>query len=133
VTLPARFSLLQSDLNDFLFASVGAGENGMPLSVLSALTRLGVDPWEEAARLAALPRTRAAAALARLIAQLPAEQSASVDSATATARLVELLPLNGGTAAPSREFLRVTAEKRVQVTVWLACLGLGTAALCAFF
>ena len=49
MTLAARFSLLHSDLNDFLFASVGDEQNGMPLSVLSALTRLGVDPWEEAA------------------------------------------------------------------------------------
>ena len=49
MTLSARFSLLHSDLNDFLFASVGDEQNGMPLSVISALTRLGVDPWEEAA------------------------------------------------------------------------------------
>jgi hypothetical protein len=64
MTLPARFSLLHSDLNDFLFASVGDQQNGMPLSVISALTRLGVDPWEEAARLAALPKVLAAEALA---------------------------------------------------------------------
>ena len=51
MTLSARFSLLHSDLNDFLFAAVGDEPNGMPLSVISALTRLGVDPWDEAARL----------------------------------------------------------------------------------
>jgi hypothetical protein len=48
MTLSARFSLLHSDLNDFLFATVGDEPNGMPLSVISALTRLAVDPWEEA-------------------------------------------------------------------------------------
>ena len=48
MTLPARFSLLQSQLNGFLFASIGDETNGMPLSVISALTRLGVDPWDEA-------------------------------------------------------------------------------------
>jgi hypothetical protein len=64
MTLAARFSLLHSDLNDFLFASVGDEQNGMPLSVLSALTRLGVDPWEEAARLAALPKALAVEAMA---------------------------------------------------------------------
>ena len=62
MALPARFSLLHSDLNDFLFASVGDQQNGMPLNVVSALTRLGVDPWEEAARLSALPKALAAEA-----------------------------------------------------------------------
>jgi hypothetical protein len=71
MTLPVRFSLLHSDLNDFLFASVGDQQNGMPLNVVSALTRLDVDPWEEAARLAALPKALAAEALAPMIAQLP--------------------------------------------------------------
>ena len=41
----------------------------MPLSVISALTRLGVDPWEEAARLAALPKALAAEAMASMIAR----------------------------------------------------------------
>src|SRR5712672_9319 len=67
MALAARFSLLHSDLNDFLFASVGEEQNGVTLSVVSALTRLGVDPWEEAARLTPLPRARAAEALATLI------------------------------------------------------------------
>ena len=104
----------------------------MPVSVLSGLTQLGVDPWEEAGRLAALPRTRAAAALAQLIARLPIERRAPFDSTELAGRLVELLPVNHGTVSPARELYRTTAETRVQVTVWLACIGLGTAALCAF-
>jgi hypothetical protein len=71
VALSARFSLLHSDLNDFLFASVGDEQNGMPLNVVSALTRLGLDPWDEAARLAALPKALAVEALAPIIARLP--------------------------------------------------------------
>jgi hypothetical protein len=55
MTLPPRFSLLHSDPNDFLFALVGDQQNGMPLNVIPALTRLDIDPWAEAARLAALP------------------------------------------------------------------------------
>ena len=74
MTLPARFSLLHSDLNDFLFASVGDEQNGMALNVISALTRLGIDPWEEAARLAALPKALAAEALAPMIARLPVDR-----------------------------------------------------------
>ena len=71
MALPVRFSLLHSDLNDFLFASIGEEQNGVTLSVVSALTRLGVDPWEEAARLTPLPKARAAETLAKLIARLP--------------------------------------------------------------
>ena len=35
MTLSAQFSLLDSDLSDFLFASVGDEQNGMQLSVIS--------------------------------------------------------------------------------------------------
>jgi hypothetical protein len=79
MTLSARFSLLHSDLNDFLFAAVGDEPNGMPLSVISALTRLGVDPWDEAARLAALPKVLAAEALAPMIARLSVGRSPRLD------------------------------------------------------
>jgi hypothetical protein len=43
----------------------------MRLSVLSALARAGVDPWEEAAHLARLPGETATQRLASLIAALP--------------------------------------------------------------
>jgi hypothetical protein len=56
MTLSARFSLLHSDLNDFLFAPVGDQQNGMPLNVMSALIRLDIDPWKEAKRLVDLLR-----------------------------------------------------------------------------
>ena len=78
MTLAARFSLLHSDLNDFLFASVGDEQNGMPLSVLSALTRLGVDPWEEAARLAALPKALAVEAMASIDRPVPHRSTAAL-------------------------------------------------------
>jgi hypothetical protein len=54
MALPERFSLLHSDLNGFLFAPIGKEESGVPLSVLSALTRLDLDPWAEGARLTIL-------------------------------------------------------------------------------
>ncbi len=46
----------------------------MPLSVLSALIRLDIDPWEEAKRLSILPSGIAASALAPIIARLPSGQ-----------------------------------------------------------
>ncbi|MDF2117845.1 hypothetical protein PY365_19885 [Roseiarcaceae bacterium H3SJ34-1] len=45
----------RSKFDDFLFAPVGEDRNGMIVSLLSALARLDIDPWEEAAELARLP------------------------------------------------------------------------------
>jgi hypothetical protein len=131
MTLPAEFSLLNSDLNDFLFASVGDEQNGMPLNVVSALTRLGVDPWEEAARLAALPKTLAAEALALMIARLPIGRPQSSDSLAISQRLVGLLPARGQAAPAGRKQAGANDKKYLQAAMLLACLGLGAAALFA--
>jgi hypothetical protein len=56
------------------------------------LTRLGLNPWEEAARLTPLPKARAAAALATLIARLPIHRTQALDDLEISRRLVELLP-----------------------------------------
>jgi hypothetical protein len=42
--LGPQFSLIHSEFNEFLFAPVGKEENGAVLTVLLALTRLGIDP-----------------------------------------------------------------------------------------
>ena len=83
---------LGSEFDDFLLAPIGDDNNGMLLSVLSALARLDVDPWEEAAALAGLPGDAATRKLAALIAALPVGPSARPDSATIAARLIPLLP-----------------------------------------
>lgn len=49
--LRRAYAPVMPELDSFLFASVGEEVNGVPLSVLSALTRLGFDPRDEAARL----------------------------------------------------------------------------------
>ena len=38
----------KSEFDSFLCAPIGEERNGMLLSVLSALARLDVDPWQEA-------------------------------------------------------------------------------------
>jgi hypothetical protein len=53
-------------------------KNAVTLSDVSALKRLGVDPWGEAARLALLPKARAAETLAKLIARLPEPSNATI-------------------------------------------------------
>jgi hypothetical protein len=88
-----------SEFDDFLYASIGVENNGMLLSVLSALARLNVDPWEEAARLARLPREAASRFLANLIAAQPAGSSQRADPETEALRLIALLPQR--VAAPS--------------------------------
>ena len=80
------------EFDDFLFAPIGEDRNGMLLSVLSALARLNVDPWGEAAKLARLPAETATRHLALLIAKIPDGPSPRPDPATIAARLVALLP-----------------------------------------
>ena len=70
MTRSARVSALAPEFEDFLFAPIGEDMNGMLLSVVSALARLNIDPWQEAANLAQLPRTTATRRLAALIAAL---------------------------------------------------------------
>ena len=65
MTLRRLYQPLRPDL-DFLFAAVG-GEHGIPLSMISALTRLGLDPWEEANRLSSLEKRDATEQLLQLI------------------------------------------------------------------
>jgi hypothetical protein len=129
MALSARFSLLHSDLNDFLFAPVGEERNGVTLSVVSALTRLGLDPWEEAARLTPLPKARAAEALAPLIARLPIRRALSSDDLTISKRLVELLPAQKPARSQGRKRLGAGQKKYWQAMVLLACLALGAAIL----
>ena len=113
MTLSARFSLLHSDLNDFLFASVGDEQNGMPLNLVSALTRLDLDPWEEAARLAALPKAVAVEALAPMIARLPISRLPQSDNLAISQRLVELLPARRQAAPRPRESRLVRRTRNI--------------------
>jgi hypothetical protein len=99
MTLRPQFSLGHSEFNGFLFASVGEEKNGMQLTVLSALTRLGLDPWGEAARLSKLPRESAARALALVIALLPEGDWTASDSWAIATRLVKCLPAGDAPAA----------------------------------
>jgi hypothetical protein len=71
MTRSASFSVLGSEFDDFLFAPIGDDRNDMPLSVLSALARLDIDPWLEAAELARLPQETGVQRLALSIAALP--------------------------------------------------------------
>jgi len=96
----SRFSNLSADYDDFLFATVCEDVNGTQLSVLSALARLDVDPWEEAARLAAMPRANAARTLMSMLDHACGKNNDAAGAEATVAGLVGLLPHAGesGTA-----------------------------------
>jgi len=96
---------LGREFDDFLFAPIGEEPNGMSLSVVSALARSNVDPWQEAAKLARLPAKTATQRLASLIGGLPGTRSGEPDSGAIAARLIALLPRPAIIAAGSHEQL----------------------------
>lgn len=137
--LPA---VLPPDLNLFLFAGVGVERNGMTLTVLSALARLDLDPWDEAGRLSRLSRAQAADKFAGRLAMLPAmpgwpqETTAETTAETAAgtaARLVALLPQNGrlrpAPEEPATETLRALRRRAALRALLVVAVMLALAAI----
>src|ERR1700733_13346501 len=94
-----------ADFERFVYADVATEPNGMELSVLSALSRRGLDPWQEAPRLAQLPPFAAADGLAQILRAVPAVQALRLDVKVIAERLVALLPVRGtvtGGQSPSK-------------------------------
>jgi hypothetical protein len=80
------------EFDPFLFASIGEGRHGHPVTVMSALAQSNVDPWLEAVGLARLSREKATARLSQLIAALPGSPSAGRPIESIADELVALLP-----------------------------------------
>ena len=133
MTLRQPFRPLRPDLDKFLFAAVGDEVKGIPLSVVSALTRLGLDPWEEAGRLSSLSHREAVEQLARLIAELPGSSRTFSEAREIAGRLVNLLPKHNASpkSAPQVQirprFFR-TALRQPSI-IWVICFVLAAAAL----
>ncbi len=119
MTLRSQYSGIPSAFNDFLFASVGEEKNGT-LTVLSALTRLGIDPWLEAARLADLPRETGARALAAAIAVLPEGDWKVADLSAIATRLVNRLPSPAAPAPqPAQGATGRDTKAKPRAVMWL--------------
>lgn len=93
-----ELSIGHPEFDAFLSAIVGADADGVELSVMSALARLGLDPWSEAARLSDLPRHAAVEALTLTLGKLPAGGWKPADDlrnlADLAHRLADCLPRN---------------------------------------
>ena len=109
----------------FLFELLGVEENGMELSVLSALARAGLDPWAEAKRLAALPRQAAIAAITAILHLTTEPETAR--------RLVDLLP-RSAIAQPqsAKQFDREALFRRYGLLMIMAWLVVAVIAMMTF-
>ena len=96
----------------------------MTLSVVSALARTGVDPWQEAAALSRLPRRAATERLAALIDALPGAGATGV-SPGVIAGLIALLPTARRASAPLWE----GKEQQESSNFWAIVFCLVSAAL----
>ena len=105
MTNSAMTALLGPEFDAFLYAPVDEEGKGVLLSVLSALARLDVDPWREAAELARMPRGAANQRLAWLIAALPDAPASRLAPAMIADRLIKLLPRVDRSSVVSREGL----------------------------
>jgi hypothetical protein len=120
MVLRSEYSLVHSEFNEFLFATVGEEKGGLQLTVLSALARLGFDPWEEAARLADLSQEAATSALTSTIAKLPEGTWKASDSRSIAARLVDSLPRRDKRSAGPAPDGRTTKQDTGSRIAWAA-------------
>jgi hypothetical protein len=128
MTHAALAPLIGAEFDRFLCASIGEGRNGTMLNVLSALARLDVDPWQEAANLAQMPRETATARLAAMIAALPDAPTTNIPAKAIAADLIALLPKTAGfTVRPPDGVLAVAVLRRTQIRLALGALAIAIA------
>ena len=114
-------SIPASSLDRFLYASICEDCNGVQLSVLSALARANVDPWEEAARLTTMPKATAEEALAAILHNASALNYDRSEAEAAAVRLIKLLPQDGelGRSAHT-DSARAQVNHSIFWAVWLS-------------
>ena len=126
MTHPALALLIGPEFDEFLCAPIGADRNGTSLSVLSALARLNVDPWQEATSLALMPREAAVVRLTALIDALPNEGTIGIPT-TIAADLVALLPRgNSLNVRSSVHLFAPPGPRQTQILMALSALAIMT-------
>jgi hypothetical protein len=121
-----------SRYDDFLLAGMWDEPRGMRLSVLSALARMNLDPWEEAARLAALPTSDAEGNLVSTLNLLPGHPQKSSETEMLASRLVALLPK--AAQATTAKVASVVEGHQPTMTYWLVwlCIAIAMSLLSAY-
>jgi hypothetical protein len=131
MALRRLYAPFRPDLNNFLFAAVGEERNGIPLSMMSALAQLELDPWEEAGRLSALAKQEAIERLTGLILRLPGFRRPSSEAQQIAAELVDALPKHSDDGGPAKNPRRPAPRNIASgKAFWLLCLAV---AAIAFF
>jgi len=129
MSLRPLYRPLRPDLDKFLHATVGEEQEGVTLTMISALVRLDLDPWEEASRLSSLDKPEAGAQLAETILRLTGTRWPLSEARRIADGLVELLP----SRAQTREAAHSSRTKRSALAprkrFWLGCLLVLAAAL----
>lgn len=109
-----------SRYENFLFAPICDEPGGMRLSVLSALARMNVDPWEEAARLATLPTPDAQKTLVSTLNLFPGKRQRSAETELLAAQLIALLPK--ASEATTARATAITGSRAQRNSYWLVWL-----------
>jgi hypothetical protein len=102
-----------SPFDNFLFANVIENDT-QPVTVISMLSRLGLDPWVEASRLSQLPKRQALVSFSKTIRKCECQSIPASNADEIAAGLIDYLP--------SREQLVVEAthqESANLATMWL--------------
>src|SRR3954470_13975697 len=92
MSLHPLYRPLRPELDKFLYAAVGEEQEPLTLTVLSALIRLDLDPWDEASPLSALEKPEAGAQLAETILRLTGTRWPFTEARRIADDLVDLLP-----------------------------------------
>ena len=133
MSLRRSFRPLRPDLDKFLFATVGDEINDVPLSMLSALTRIGVDPWKEAGRLSSLARPEAVEQLARLITEVPGRFRPLPEARAIAGSLVGLLPRHDASRVSTAQIQIGSRFPKPRLprasSFWVVCFVFAAAAL----
>ena len=105
--------------------------------MISALTRLGLDSWQEAGRLSSLSNREAVEQLARLIVELPGLFRPLAEGREIADRLIQLLPRHDTDRRSTPQvqirpsYLRPALSGTSQL--WIACLVLAAVVLVSAF
>jgi hypothetical protein len=120
-TIQALGSTLDSRFDKFLYASIGESKDETLHSVLSAIARQNLDPWEEADRLSHLSRRAAIDQLASIIAVSTVGLSEPPDPHTNAMRLADLLPgFSPLSALGSARFSKLRVPNAKQMVLYLS-------------